>query len=743
MGDGTLKQLTRRSRSLALLVATTLLVSLAVAAGPASPAGAATVTTQAALNLTCTANAPIVGAQTVNQALTIDIEHPDAIPRNTTETITISQPPLPVPAALESGGSSYPIINLNSLNVAFKVTPQFRIEAVRTVGGTTAANVTYTPAGDLTFAVPGPLLGGQTYTLPTVEIDVKAVGTVGTSGSVFFQSFNLIARASLPIVGDQNIPTSCPTPTPNPALFSVAVAPGAFSTDPDPVSTTGTIDQLTKAKYGSTAVPSNNDLTSNPFSVTTTGYADIAPGASTTLSLSVGARDWVAPYAASPHDSEGVVGLGSQRRITGIQNWAMTLNGPDPTRFQVVSVTSASPGTMTAAYDAGTNVITLARPTGAGGALGEGVTFTPPTVSLVVKAIGSGPYPQLGTVTFRNLSWALTWQQRSCIIICGSFSNQTNLGPTTTAVAAQGGNPVGTQPNGTMFFRPVSPSPTVGSLSIVVPPGSAGDSATVANNDVDGVDIDVLANDTAGTVPLDPGSVFIVDEPSFGTVTVDPVTGVVTYVPEYGTLEPEDGFTYAVQDVQGRYANLSSVVIDIVGLYCEGPCSLTQTIVVDVVPDTLSMDQAAGSIELDTVILDGQPAIATAALQEVAVVNERGGTAPWDVTGQLTSDFKTDPATPDCPADTPGTWSWRCVPGDNLGWEPLATVAHDQVPGDVAVAEAGTTTTGGLRSSAQQLCGAPATQSGGSFDCGALVSLGVPASAGTGRYAATLTLTLA
>ncbi len=726
-----------------LLVATTLILAFTGGGGRASPAGAATVTTQASLNLTCTANAPIVGPQTVSQALTIDIEHPDAIPRNTTETITISQPPLEVPAALESGGSSYPIINLNSLNVAFKVTPQFRIEAVRTVGGTTTANVSYTPSGDIAFSVPGPLLGGQTYTLPTVEIDVKAVGTVGTSGSVFFQSFNLIARASLPIVGDQNIPTSCPTPVPNPALFSVAVAPGAFSTDPDPVTSTGSFDQQTKAKYGSTAVPSGNDLTSNPFSVSTTGFADIAPGASTTLSLSVGARDWVSPYAGSPHNTDGVIGLGSQRKITGIQNWAMTFTGPDPTMFQVTSVTSANPAAMTAAYDAGTNVITLARPTGAGGALGVGATFSPPTVSVVVKAIGSGPYPQQGTVKLRGLSWATTWQQRTCIIICGSYSNQTNLGATTTAPAVQGGNPVGTQPNGSMFFRPISPSPTVGSISIVVPPGSTGDSATVANNDVDGVDIDILANDTAGTVPLDKGSVFIVDEPSFGTVGVDPVTGVVTYIPEYGTLEPEDGFTYAVQDVQGRYANLSSVVIEIVGLYCEAPCSLTQTIVVDVLPDTLSMDQAGGSIELETVMLDGQPAIATAALQEVAVVDERGGTAPWDVTGQLTSDFKTDPATPDCPADDPSSWSWRCVPGDNLGWEPLATVAHDQVPGDVAVVEAGATTTSGLRSDAQQLCGAPATQAGGTFDCGALVSLGVPASAGAGRYAATLTLTLA
>lgn len=198
-----------------------------------------------------------------------------------------------------------------------------------------------------------------------------------------------------------------------------------------------------------------------------------------------------------------------------------------------------------------------------------------------------------------------------------------------------------------------------------------------------------------------------------------------------------------VQDVQGRYSNVSSVVVDIVGLFCFGPCSLTQTIILDVNPDTLVMEQAGGSVVLDTVVLNGQPQGATAALQEIEVVNERGGTAPWDITGQLTSDFKTNPSAPDCPASDPSTWNWLCVPGDNLGWTPLATVAHQTVPGDVAVAEAGATIPSGLRSAAQKLCGAPATESGGTFDCGALVDLNVPASAGAGRYQAILTLTLA
>lgn len=734
---------TRRTgtRSLALLLSTALLATLAAIVGTAAPASAADVTTTANLNLTCTAQAPIVGDQVVSQALNIDIVHPDVIARNTTETITISQPPLEVPAGLESGGTTYPIVNLNSLAVAFKVTPQFRVEAARTVGGTTAANVSYSPTGDILFSVPGPLAGGQTYTLPTVEIDVKAVGTVGTTGSVSFQSFNLIARASLPIVGDQNIPTGCPTPSPNPPLFSVGVGPGAFSTEQDPVTVTTNLDQKTVVKYGSAITPASPGLTSNPFSVTTIAKPDVTPGSSTAMTLAVGARDWLGPYKTTPHQTYTAGLLTSGRDVLNMRDWKMNFTGPDPTKFTVSSVVSANPSAMTATYNSATNTIALARPAGAAGEFLAGTTFTPPAVTVNLTAVGAaGGSP--ATLKFNNMSFNVQYRTVTCIGICFNGST-TSTTATTTAPANVGGSPVGTQPNNSVFMQPITAQPSVGSIGIAVPPQTVADTATVGNNTPGGVLIDVLANDVPGTAAINPTTVFIVDTPTHGEASVDPVSGEITYVPEFGTLEPEDGFTYAVKDVAGRWSNVSSVVIDVVGLFCYGPCSLTQTIVVDVNPDTLVMEQAGGLVQLDTVVLDGDAQTVTAAMQEIEVVNERGGTAPWDVTGQLTSDFKTDPGAADCPASNPNTWYWKCVPGDNLGWEPLATVAHEQVPGDVAIAEAGATTTSGLRSAQNKLCGAPATKSGGTFDCGALVSLGVPASAGAGTYAATLTLTLA
>lgn len=731
----------RRSRSVVLLLVTALVASVGILAGSPAPAGAAIVNTQAALTLTCTATPPVVAPLTVTQELTVDIEHPDAIPRNTVETVRISQPPLTVPTDLDGNT----VINLNSIQAQFKLSSQFRVDSFTTVGGDVPASVNVTPTGDITFSVPGPLLGGQTYQLPEIVLDVRAVGTVGTSGTVSFSTFSLIARAQLPIIGANNVPVNCPTPSPNPPLLSIGIAPGVFSADPDPVTTSANINQQTKVRYGSTTVPSGaTDLTSNPFSLSMTSFPDIAPGATTNVSIGVSPRDWLSPYNVSPHDTYTGSGFGNQRNVGRVWNWQMRLNGPNPSVFEVVSVSSADPAAMTATYDAGSNTIILARATGAAGELGENQTFSPPTVTMQVRAVGTGPYPQSSSVTFQRMSFALRHGTSFCFIICGTPPNPgTTANPTTTAAANIGGNPVGTQPNDTVFFRPITSAPVIGSLGIVVPPGTTDDTATVANNDVDGVDIDVLANDTAGTVGIDEGTVLIIDEPQFGTASVDPATGVVTYIPEFGTLEPEDGFTYVVQDDEGRYSNVSSVVVDIVGLFCFGPCSLTQTIIVDVDPDTLTMEQVGGQVQLDTVVLDGEPQTTTAAMQEIRVINERGGTAPWDITGQLTSDFKTDLTGPDCPASQPSTWYWLCVPGDNLGWEPLATVAHQQVPGDVAVAEAGATIDSGLRSAAQKLCGAPATESGGTFDCGALVSLGVPASAGAGTYSATLTLTLA
>ncbi len=76
------------------------------------------------------------------------------------------------------------------------------------------------------------------------------------------------------------------------------------------------------------------------------------------------------------------------------------------------------------------------------------------------------------------------------------------------------------------------------------------------------VTIPVLANDIAGTYPIDPASVAVVVQPSNGSVQVNPQTGLATYVPNhnfYGT----DSFSYTISDTHGNVSNVASVAINV------------------------------------------------------------------------------------------------------------------------------------------------------------------------------------
>jgi hypothetical protein len=209
------------------------------------------------------------------------------------------------------------------------------------------------------------------------------------------------------------------------------------------------------------------------------------------------------------------------------------------------------------------------------------------------------------------------------------------------------------------------------------------------------------------------------------------------------------------------------ISVNVLGNECStaanGECSLQQIIDLDVVGAELSMEQAGGSVHLvdDTtggpVVLNGDPQTAIGELNDVTVTNARGDGARWDLTGQVT-DFtiENEYAGSGCPSTTPASWDFQCIPGSNLAWAPQAAVAHLQVPGDVADVDAGpaisaadiynsvpAVVTNGMGTHAQTLCSSEPTISGGTFVCGAGLSLVIPASASAGHYTAVLTLTLA
>lgn len=226
-----------------------------------------------------------------------------------------------------------------------------------------------------------------------------------------------------------------------------------------------------------------------------------------------------------------------------------------------------------------------------------------------------------------------------------------------------------------------------------------------------------------------------------------------TYVHDPLTGDGIDVFTYtATNAFDGGSSSSGTITVEVLGNQCEAnpSCQLDQIIEFDVEGSTLSMEQAGGEVVLETITLDGTPQSTTGELNNVTVIDARGDGSGWDLVGSVT-DFKTESTVPNCPRGTPSTWSYQCIPANNLGWSPAALVAHQQIPGDVAAVDAGSTSDAtaiangvagsGLETN-QALCTTEPTTNGGTFVCGAGLALLVPASAAAGTYSATLTLTL-
>jgi len=274
------------------------------------------------------------------------------------------------------------------------------------------------------------------------------------------------------------------------------------------------------------------------------------------------------------------------------------------------------------------------------------------------------------------------------------------------------------------------------------------ESAPVATDDTASVgatqstSINVLANDSDVNGNIDRGSVTIASEPTSGTATVN-ADGTITYTNT--AAANADSFTYTVSDTAGNVSNAATVNVSILSGACDASaasCSLDQVVEVQVNGASMSMEQAGSLIQLPAVTLNGQPQTTRGTLNGLTVVNARGTDAGWSLTGQMTTDLSDGTGVTACPAGDPSTWDNHCIPGGNVGWGPSASVAHDQIPGDVATVDAGPVLAQGGLDQAQSLCSAPAKRSGGTFECGGAIGVGIPASAAAGLYRGTLTLTL-
>jgi hypothetical protein len=346
-------------------------------------------------------------------------------------------------------------------------------------------------------------------------------------------------------------------------------------------------------------------------------------------------------------------------------------------------------------------------------------------------------------------------------------------------------DPITGLPTASTTFTPATAATVIASAAIGIPPTApvcTDTSLSVPINTTVPINLNDHCTDVNGNI--DPAT-FTLSAPGVGQGTVANLGGGLFNYTAPGTDPGPVVLTFQVTDTTGLVSNVATLTITVLADLCDAtaaPCALTQIVVQPVVGTTMTMEKVPGVIQMSTVILDGQAQVSTGALQSITVTNARGTASGWTVTA-----FATDLGTTGTPTWTVPTTGQvipacspagsfgnvpnpdrRCIPGDNLAWSPSAVITHDVIHGDVAQVNpgpahatsaanwlaqlVGTTPDGapvdglgGLQadpSQADELCSAPDTRSGGTFQCDATMWLGVPASAAAGIYTGGLVITL-
>lgn len=142
-------------------------------------------------------------------------------------------------------------------------------------------------------------------------------------------------------------------------------------------------------------------------------------------------------------------------------------------------------------------------------------------------------------------------------------------------------------------------------------------------------------------------------------------------------------------------------------------CNLNQIVNIPVTAGDLTMGQnsglpvdslgatltSAGACSGPALKLNGQPQYACGNMAPITVINARGTDAGWDLSGQITDFIDSGKVTPtsltpvsgvtpvgtlNSSCDSVANYNNHCIPGNNAGWIPAASVAQNMVPGDVA-----------------------------------------------------------
>jgi len=350
---------------------------------------------------------------------------------------------------------------------------------------------------------------------------------------------------------------------------------------------------------------------------------------------------------------------------------------------------------------------------------------TPTTVTATVAVTAPGAGTATGTVTFSEGGTALTGC--AAVAVTGGtatcsytptstgthtldavYSGDANF---TTSTAAPYALTVATAPTTTTVVSQTNPSPagqtnTYGALVAPVAPATGTPTGTLSFFDngtpVAGCTAEPL---TAGyaicvaNMPLS-GTFAITATYDGSTVFAGSVSIALSQVVQGGAL--------TIQDVQGA-ANPSASGVVLSPITLGLPPSTPSA-----VPVSFSADQFAQSV---------------GSLNTVSVVDGRGTEPGWTVSAQLETDFANgQPVGP--PSD-------NVIPADFLSWFPsTVSGAEGMSLGGVAAGPAATLST----ATPTVLCQAAPGSGGGSYACGASLSLAVPPYVAAGSYGATMVI---
>ncbi|WP_307781255.1 Calx-beta domain-containing protein, partial [Rhabdothermincola sediminis] len=357
------------------VVLTFALASTGLAIGSSIlPTDAATTPVTTPMN--CTANTPI-GSVAVSQDVTVTTTAPDGVENDTVFTVSSASDTTQAP----SSASGFTVNSLRDLRMnipiaanAVYVSHSLGADGIMPPGAGTPSLTYNAGANRLELSVPGPIPGGATFRIPTINTVLRAAGPAFATIQPKLSFFTTTVNVNFPSpIGASDVVTTCTPVAPVPALSTTTIIP------PDVTAPTATIiTPASGATYGLGQVVNASYSCSDP-----------SPGSGVA-------------------SCTGAVPNGSPIDTSSVGTKSFTVTAVDNKGNSSTTSTTYTVADVPAVSVRGGSVVEGSAP-GAGGQLAFEVSLSKPSLSTVTldyatvdgTAVAPGDYaPVTGSLTF-------------------------------------------------------------------------------------------------------------------------------------------------------------------------------------------------------------------------------------------------------------------------------------------------------------------------------------------------------